>query len=73
MSPFPALEQTARDVEAYDAAVGQRGLAAWTESARGECPASVGIGETRRLGYTYMGVSNGGLFNAETATEFQRG
>ena len=30
------LEQTARDVEAHDAAVGQRGLAAWTESTRGE-------------------------------------
>lgn len=30
------LEETTRDAEAHEAAVGQRGLAAWTESTRGE-------------------------------------
>jgi len=30
------LEEAARDVETHDAAVGQRGLAAWTESTRDE-------------------------------------
>ena len=37
------------------------------------CSASVGLGETRRLSYTYRVVPDGGIFDAETATEFQRG
>jgi len=37
------------------------------------CPASVGIGESGRLGYTYMELPDGGLSNAERQTKFQRG
>ncbi len=37
-----------------------------------DCLASVGIGESRRLGYTYMELPDGGLSNAERPTEFQR-
>jgi len=38
-----------------------------------ECAASVGIGETRRLSYPYMGLPDGELSNAERTTEFQWG
>jgi len=41
------------------------------EKLRQECPASVGIGERRRLSYTYRVVPDGGFFNAESETEFQ--
>ena len=37
------------------------------------CPASVGIGEPRRLSYTYGVIPDGGSSNAERATEFQWG
>jgi len=43
------------------------------DGVRWQCPASVGIGESDRLSYTYRGVPDGGVSNAERATELQWG